>query len=434
MYFFILLFPIFTTYNNAFSFFKPISRKIEILNLDTESKDILQKMNGFYGLIGPDLERKKPKNLFDLFMGNGIIQGVFIENGEITFIKNEIKTDKRKVETFQNPKKIFPNMMGVANTAFLQLNNKTYALFERDHPYEIIINKEKKKIETVGKINMDDLAHFSAHPKKNNAYLETIDYDVLRKKTTIFQLDHHFRTLSSFYISIKYFPIIHDFISTRDSVLFLNSAFMWNISILPRFTGNILLDETKSSIFYFTDRNTGKINRYYTESGIYIFHYADVYETQSEMEIYASVYDSLDFSKIELNGKYRKIILDKKTNKIHIEKNMELEKWNLDFPVPFYDENKKKILLRYVESEYNTGFIVCHKLEIEKIICFPGKCICGEPSIVEIDGIIYAIFFTKDNLNRSFFTILNILTEETFEIGLNVNLEIGFHALYVIYP
>lgn len=72
---------------------------------------------------------------------------------------------------------------------------------------------------------------------------------------------------------------------------------MWNISILPRFTGNILLDETKSSIFYFTDRNTGKINRYYTESGIYIFHYADVYETQSEMEIYASVYDSLDFQK-----------------------------------------------------------------------------------------------------------------------------------------
>jgi len=411
--------------------FVSISQKIEIKHIDTESREILQKLNGFYGLIGPDLERKKIKSMFDLFMGNGMIQGIFIENGELTFVKNEIKTDKRNLETFQLPqKKIFPNIMGVANTAFLQWNNKTYALFERDHPYEIHINKETKQIETVGKKKIEGLAHFSAHPKIKHTYVETIDYDVLRKKTTVFQYDHEFRLLSSLEIPMKYFPIIHDFISTRDSMVCLNSAFMWNISILPRLTGKFQLDNIKPGIFFHVDRNTGKIIRYYTEKGIYIFHYADVYETENEMEIYAPIYESLDFSNLKLEGKYRKIILDKRTNKIHIEKNMELEKWNVEFPVPFLHENKKKILLRCVDTEQNTGFMICHQLEIEKVIFFPGKCICGEPSIVEIEEIPYAVFFTVDNNDNGFFTIVNIITEQKIEINLYMKLQIGFHAIY----
>ena len=109
----LLFFTINNSINNAFSFpkkFVSISQKIENKNLEIETKEILQQMNGFYGLIGPDLERKNTKSLIDLFMGNGIIQGIFIENGEITFVKNEINTDKRKVETFQPPKKkFFPN-------------------------------------------------------------------------------------------------------------------------------------------------------------------------------------------------------------------------------------------------------------------------------------------------------------------------------------
>lgn len=436
MYFLHLLLPLFTLFNHnyAYIFPKPISRKIEIKNLEEESREILQKINGFYGLIGPDLERKKIKSIFDLLMGNGIIQGVFIENGELTFVKNEIKTDKRNLETFQLPKysskKIFMNIMGVANTAFLQWNNKTYALFERDQPYEININRVEKRIETIGKCNIPDLAHFSAHPKIKGMYLETIDYDVFRKKTTIFQLDNDFRILSSMEIPMKHFPIIHDFISTRDSVVFLNSAFMWNISILPRFSGKFQLDTNKPATFFLMDRNTGKINRYYTESGIYIFHYADFYETDTDLEIYAPVYESLDFSTLILKGKYRKITLDKKTNKIHMEKNMELEKWNVDFPVAFFHENKKKILLRYVDTEQHTGFVICDKLNIEKVICFPGKCICGEPSIIEIDGTAYAIFFTIDNYENGYFTLLNIITEKKIEISLYINLQIGFHALY----
>ena len=36
---------------------------------------------------------------------------------------------------------MFPNVFGLANTAFLNTNNNTYALYERDKPYLIDIDK-----------------------------------------------------------------------------------------------------------------------------------------------------------------------------------------------------------------------------------------------------------------------------------------------------
>jgi carotenoid cleavage dioxygenase-like enzyme len=419
----------------------PITRKVETQNLNTKETELLKKINGFYGLIGPDINVKKTKRLIDLFMGNGIVQGVFIENGDITFVKNYIQTEKHIIEKFIKnpfihsfPKKMFPNMLGVANTAFFRFNNNTYVLFERDHPYKININFNEKKIETIGKHTIEEVSHFSAHSKirytNDHSYIETIDYDAFNKKTTIYQLDHDFRVLSSIIIPMKYNPIIHDFISTPTSVVLLNSPFILNISTFP-LSGTIELDKSKSSIFYIFKRDTGQIIRYYTDILLYIFHYADVYETENEIEIYASIYDSLNFSNLDLKGKYRKIILDKKTKKVIIEKNKELELLNLEFPVTFFHENKKKILLRYAESNMNTGFIICHKLEIEKRICFKDMCICGEPSIITIDNIPHAIFFTKDNNSSSFLIILNLITEYKVIINIIFNLEIAFHSIFL---
>ena len=37
-------------------------------------------------------------NLYDLFIGDGVIQGVFFDKGKITFVKHVIKTEKLKYE------------------------------------------------------------------------------------------------------------------------------------------------------------------------------------------------------------------------------------------------------------------------------------------------------------------------------------------------
>ena len=216
-------------------YLKPFHREIILREKDPIKLEILEKCKGFYGLIGPNIERKKTTTLYDFFMGNGMIQGVFIEKEKLTFIRTDIETEKRKLEdesklkdTIFSNKRFFglSTMVGVANTAFLYFKNNTYALFERDLPYKMDIDFNKKQINTIGKEYIEDIKHFSAHSKirdiNDYSYIESIEYDVLQKKVNIYQLDSYFRLLSSIKIPVKYLPIVHDFISTPNSIIFLN--------------------------------------------------------------------------------------------------------------------------------------------------------------------------------------------------------------------
>lgn len=421
-------------YNNMYAFFFSYLfasfpfRKLSPLYLERNS------INGFYGMIGPNIERKNTKSLLDLFMGNGVIQGIFINNGTMTYIKREVETEKRKLEKyiFKKPS-LLPNPFGVANTALFYHRNLTYALFERDLPYLIDIDFKKKNIRTVGKYCIEDVSHFSAHPKVKvkDSFIENIDYDVLRKNVKIHQFDPFLRLLSTITVPVKYIPMVHDFISTEKSIVFLNSPFKIDYFPFPK----IKLDVTKTSIFYLINREKNNVvERFYCNHALFIFHYADVYENEEEIEMYAPVHDSLDFSTLNIRGKYRKIVLNKKTKVVRVDRNEDLENLYLEFPVSFYHEDKKKVLLRYVEDSCNTGFVICHKHILESKIHFPGKCICGEPSILIVDNIPYALFFTIDIEDNGYVNILNLVTTENTEIVTNQKMKIGFHSLFLPAP
>jgi len=400
-------------------------RKLSPLYLEKNAID------GFYGMIGPNIERKNTKSLLDLFMGNGMIQGIFIENGTMTYVKKEVETEKRILEKsrFRKPS-LPPNPFGVANTALFHHRNLTYALFERDLPYLVKIDFEKKDVKTVGKYCIEDIAHFSAHPKVKvkDSFIENVEYDILHKNVQIRQFDPFFRVLSTITVPVKYMPMVHDFISTDKSIVFLNSPFKIEFSPFPK----IKLDVTKSSIFYLMDREKNNVvERFYCNHALFIFHYADVYENEEEIEIYAPVHDSLDFSTLNIRGKYRKIVLNKKTKEVKVERNEHLESLYLEFPVSFYHEHKRKVLLRYVEDPFNTGLVICYKHTLESRIHFPGKCICGEPSIVIVEKIPYGLFFTIDNEENGYINILNLVTTENIEIATNEKMKIGFHSLFL---
>ena len=44
-------------------------------------------ISGFYGLIGPNTDYKNISSLYDLFTGDGVIQGVFLENGTANYVR-----------------------------------------------------------------------------------------------------------------------------------------------------------------------------------------------------------------------------------------------------------------------------------------------------------------------------------------------------------
>ena len=219
---------------------KDINEKI-VLKLPFKERTIVNQINGFYGLIGPNVDMNSNIDcLYELFTGDGIIQGVFFDNGNLTFVKHLIKTEKvlyeeknGKISTnifvtifllFLNKIKLFPNVMGMANTAILNVNNNNYALFERDHPYLLDINLKKNYVNTIKKIEIPDFEHFSGHSKiNNNGNLETIDYKILNNRVQYYLLNSSFNTIDKAEFCFKYTPIIHDFYSNDNLLILIDS-------------------------------------------------------------------------------------------------------------------------------------------------------------------------------------------------------------------
>ena len=107
-------------------------------------------------MIGPNVDFYKARSLIELFTGNGIIQGVFFNNGTITHLNHTINTEKKQHEdkwgkipnhlftsillTTLQKVNMIPISTGTANTALINFANKTLALYETDYPYSIDIN------------------------------------------------------------------------------------------------------------------------------------------------------------------------------------------------------------------------------------------------------------------------------------------------------
>ena len=362
----------------------------------------VQNMTGFYGLIGPDIDKFTINNLYDLLTGDGMIQGVFFDNGTITFIKHFVRTDKILYEEkhgrfskrffmtvlymILNKMNMLPNVMGLANTALMKIDHTLYALFEQDLPYELQLDFENKEIKTIN----------------------------ILKKVEI-------RTM--------YLPIIHDFHVFKNGIIFIDSPFTIDM------TKHIPVTFKKSPTYIHVYKDFSR-TQYMCEEPFYMFHYAQVKETEKTYEILGSQYDSIDFNKMELNGKYRKTTINKKSGKVFISKNRELEKMNLDFPVKWED----KIILRSIQNRLITGFVVCRGLDIIKKLPMPeNRFVCGEPAIITPDGApstaSYLIGFAYDSIghNYFFFYPLNSENMSYSEIPLSqdINLTIGFHSIFI---
>lgn len=411
------------------------------------SNKIINQISGFYGLIGPDIDKSSIKSLFELFTGDGIIQGVFLDKGNITFVKHFVRTDKivyeEKYGRFSKnlPMTVFymllhklrllPNVIGVANTAFLHMNNKHYVLFERDLPYQIDLDFINKKLRTMQKVNIHGIDNFSGHSKFNENVLNTLDYNFITKIVSYTTFDEHFKQIKKVLLRTSYIPIIHDFVVTKKGFLFVDSPFIW--SLFSQFP--VILSNNPNYIHIY-DKYTNKETKYKCSSEITpftIFHYADIIETKNKIHIFGSQYEKLQFSSLDLEGKYRETIVNCNTGKISINKNPELEMMNLDFPVKW----KEFILLRSIENQKINGFVLCRGLKIVKKMVLPeNRFFCGEPSIISDNSDSpFLIGFSYDSSENGYFVLFEIFTSIYFEIPLisnniHISLKIGFHSTF----
>jgi hypothetical protein len=154
-----------------------------------------------------------------------------------------------------------------------------------------------------------------------------------------------------------------------------------------------------------------------------MFHCAYIDEN---MNMYAPVYDSIDFSSTNISGKYRMFSL-MESGEVFITKNMILEDMNLDFPIKW----KEYIILRSIENLVINGFIVCNGLTIVRDIRLTkDRFFCGEPSIIEIRDEPYLLGLSYDETGSGYISLIGIFNDEYREHPLNSDLTIGFHSLF----
>lgn len=425
---------------------REINKKINY-QITEKHQEIINKIDGFYGLIGPDVNMKNITNIFDLFTGDGVIQGVFFDNGEVTFVRHFIRTEKLvyeeqngKVPNHNIFKLIFgifnkfgalPDLLGLANTALIRIKNKTYALFERDVPYEIDIDFNNNVVNTLRKVPIKFTQHISAHSKYNptTKRIETIEYDIPTNDVSYVELTTEFKILSARRIRMNYLPILHDFGSTQKSIILFDSPLKIEVKKLITMPMPLALDGKKSSIVHLVNKDTGKDKKYYIGEGVYIFHYAKCRENVTHVDIFATQYDTLDFSNININGKYRQLSIHKQTGKVSNIKTPDLESLNLEFPIPY----ENKTIFRSLEDSINNGFVICQDLNIVKCIRFENRFICGEPAIKLIDDVSYLIALGMDTEIefQSYIIIINLENYEEIEIPLFEKTMLGFHSIFI---
>jgi hypothetical protein len=422
------------------------SLKIPLSKLTTREKQVVNQINGFFGLVGPNLDSKKQSSLYDLFTGDGMIQGVFFDKGNVTFVKHIIQTDKWKIESrigkitdiplvsflFYILQKLIkmPNMLGTANTALIDINKKVFACYERDKPYEIDVDFEKKQVTTLKKQTIPFMTYFSAHSKynKERKTIDAIEYSMTRQLVTFYELDHEFSYRNKIEFPFVYMPLGHDFYVDEKKIVMIDSPFEIKTNGLLFNKMPVHMNEKKDTYFYVYDKERKERNVYTLKNkGINTFHYAHIEENKDCISIYAPIYDNIEFSNLNLEGKYRCIQIDKKTREVTIEKNHELEGYNLDFPI-CYDN---KIILRNVKDRRINGFVVCEDLRIKKRIFFEERDILGEHQVVTIKNKPYVLFYNL--LGGSYFlSLMNLENpKEIIDMEIPEKLELGFHSLFV---
>jgi hypothetical protein len=412
-----------------------------------KTQNIVKNINGFYGLIGPDINVHNFKNitsLHNLFSGNGIIQGVFFDKGKITFVKHLIRTEKLIFEEkygkipkdplilllffILNKIDLLPNIIGVSNTAFININNKIYTLFERDYPYLIDINFNNKTINTIGKQKIKNLEYFSAHSKYDTRLekIETIEYKMNSNIIKYLKLNKNFKETSKLNIKLQYIPIIHDFYSDDNNLIIFDSPLTYDFKNILKKKLPIVLDTKKNTSIHVINKLTNSSNIYIVNESFYIFHYVRVEEDNKYIKIYASVYNDLDFNSIDFEGKYRMIEINKLDNTTRVYKNPLLENYNLDFPIKY----ENKCIMINTQNKVINGFIIVKDLQVVKKLIFKNKNICGEHNVIYIKNIPYLIFFNVEK-NNNYISLINLQNYEIIDIDIPEQLKLGFHSIFL---
>ena len=439
----LILFLLGSTHSFVPNFFrntKPFYKQDNHIELINNNK-IFDKFSGFYGLVGPNVDFYNVTSLFELFTGNGVIQGVFIDNGNITFTNHIINTERYKFEKkfgrkilinlgtlILNTFNMMPISTGTANTALCNVKNKTLALYETDQPYHMKVDFYNKTISTLEKIKIKGISSFSGHTKIKTNTIETTSYDILKKTIEFITLDHDLNVLSKLKLKTKYMPVIHDFLSDDNYFIIFDSPLEFDVKRLFQTSFPVYLNHNKPTYIHILNKKTGETETFSIDEGFYTFHFSKFIDKKDHFVIQSTQVDELDFTNLNFYARLREVRINKETKKAENKKFPHLEKISIDFPLKI---NNKQTLFSLIEHKKGfVGFVICENTKIIKKIKLKDTVIVGEAQIISLLNTPYLICFTKKN-DKNYLMLMNLKTFSSYDVPIPIKITNGFHSLFI---
>jgi hypothetical protein len=295
------------------------------------------------------------------------------------------------------------------------------------------IDFKNKTIATQKKMDIQGISTFSAHSKYNSRehIIETIDYNIFTNTVKYSCLNETMHLINQTEITTNYLPLIHDFASVGEHIIIVDSPIIIQVNDIINTKTPVKLHEQQETYIHIINRRTFSQRTVRVPSSFYIFHYADYKETENQIVLYASMYEAVDFSKFDLAGKYRRIIIDKRSDTVKIEGSPNIEKYNLDFPLRY---DNRVVLCNNANRTMN-GFVICEGLKVIKTLFLENKSICGEPVITYNKNVPYLLAFANENglynSGQSILLIINLRTFKVIEIVIDENITFGFHSIFL---
>lgn len=204
--------------------FAPVLKEVTEHKLEVTG-NIPPELNGRYFRNGAN-----PMNgSSDWFLGEGMLHGVEIKNGVANWYKNRfVQTPLLKEKKITRAHTTIPGN-SLANTHVIKHAGKYLALQEMHGPIEMT-----KDLDTVGPYNFDNklARNMTAHPKvcPETGEMMFFGYGVFPPFLTYHRVSSSGELVQSEEIYVKGATMAHDFVITRNYVIFMDLPMVWDTS------------------------------------------------------------------------------------------------------------------------------------------------------------------------------------------------------------
>ena len=224
----------FPNHPNLSGGFAPIQMECDVHNLVVVG-DVPQELHGSFYRNGPN-PQFAPRGSYHWFAGDGMVHAFHIENGCVSYRNRWVRTQKWQLERQagralfdpfnpmdQDPSVIGLETDGVANTNIIWHGGKLLALEEGHAPFELdpISLASVGSHDYAGKLQ----GPMTAHPKIDHETGEMLFFGYnanggISEHMTFNVVDENGQLLRSESFTAPYAAMVHDFMVTKDYVLF----------------------------------------------------------------------------------------------------------------------------------------------------------------------------------------------------------------------